>query len=81
MRIGILLFEDVEELDAVGPWEVFGMWERLWPGEVELLTLARTAGPVRAAKGLTLLADHGFADAGRLLAQKTHPPVSGRFLD
>src|SRR5262249_35468738 len=66
MRIGILLFEDVEELDAVGPWEVFGMWERLWPGAIELLSLARTAGPIRAAKGLTLLADHGFADVGRL---------------
>ncbi|MFG1702285.1 DJ-1/PfpI family protein [Nonomuraea sp. M3C6] len=66
MRIGILLFEDVEELDAVGPWEVFGMWERLWPGEIELLSLAPAPGPVRAAKGLTFHADHGLADAGRL---------------
>jgi len=25
-QIGIVLFEDVEELDAVGPWEVLSYW-------------------------------------------------------
>ncbi len=25
-HIGLLLFEDVEELDAVGPWEVLAYW-------------------------------------------------------
>jgi transcriptional regulator GlxA family with amidase domain len=65
-RIGVLLFDQVEELDAVGPWEVFGMWARAAPDEVEVIALAATAGPVRAAKGLTLHADHGFADAGPL---------------
>jgi len=28
MKIGILLFNDVEELDFVGPWEVFKMVAR-----------------------------------------------------
>ncbi len=27
--IGILLFESVEELDAVGPWEVLSYWTRI----------------------------------------------------
>ncbi|MCT9929674.1 DJ-1/PfpI family protein [Planotetraspora sp. A-T 1434] len=65
-RIGILLFDQVEELDAVGPWEVFGMWARACPEEAELVAFAREAGPVRAAKGLTLHADRGFADVGPL---------------
>ena len=26
MKIGILVFPAVEELDFVGPWEMFGMW-------------------------------------------------------
>ncbi len=25
-HIGILVFDDVEELDAVGPWEVLSNW-------------------------------------------------------
>ena len=28
-RLGILLFDDVEELDAVGPWEVVAQWVSL----------------------------------------------------
>lgn len=63
-RIGIFLFTDVEELDAVGPWEVFGAWAGLHPDEAEVLAVAATPGPVRAAKGLTLHADLGVADLG-----------------
>ena len=29
--IGIVLFEDVEELDAAGPWEVLASWTRTHP--------------------------------------------------
>ncbi len=29
--IGIFLFDDVEELDAVGPWEVLANWTQNWP--------------------------------------------------
>ena len=30
-HIGILLFKDVEELDAIGPWEVLSFWTRNHP--------------------------------------------------
>ncbi|MFD1938969.1 MULTISPECIES: DJ-1/PfpI family protein [Nonomuraea] len=66
MRIGILLFDDVEELDAVGPWEVFGMWSKQRPDEADLVSFAREPGPVRASKGLGLHAQYGFADVGHL---------------
>ncbi|HZD72432.1 MAG TPA: DJ-1/PfpI family protein [Actinomycetota bacterium] len=65
-RLGILLFDDVEELDAVGPWEVFGAWAQAYPDEAEVVALATGPGLVRAAKGLRLQADHGFDDVGRL---------------
>ncbi len=65
-RIGILLFNDVEELDAVGPWEVLGAWAHAYPDEAEVVTLAADPGAVRAAKGLRLYAEHGLAQAGRL---------------
>ncbi len=30
-HIGIVLFADVEELDAIGPWEVLAYWTRSFP--------------------------------------------------
>jgi transcriptional regulator GlxA family with amidase domain len=62
---GILLFEDFEELDAVGPWEVFTVARQLFP-ENRVVTIARTREPVRAAKGMRVLPDHSFADAPEL---------------
>jgi transcriptional regulator GlxA family with amidase domain len=63
--IGILLFEEAEELDFVGPWEVFTMAAKLKP-EDRVVTIAATREPVRAAKGLRVLPDHSFADAPQL---------------
>lgn len=63
-RIGILLFDDVEELDAVGPWEVLAAWSHHFrDDDIEVSTLSPRGGAVRAAKGLTLMAEHSFADA------------------
>ncbi|MGI8680016.1 MAG: DJ-1/PfpI family protein [Jatrophihabitans sp.] len=66
-QIGIVLFNDVEELDAVGPWEVLSYWVRRHPEDgYELSTLSRSGGLVRCAKGLTVQAHHSFADAPEL---------------
>jgi transcriptional regulator GlxA family with amidase domain len=63
-HIAILLFDDVEELDAVGPWEVLAYWARKHPDDGwTVSTIARTDQPVRCAKGLRVLADHLVADA------------------
>ena len=67
MRIAIALFEDAEELDWAGPWEVLAAWAHQWPQDgVEVLTLAETLEPVRCAKGLRVLADATWDQAGRL---------------
>lgn len=63
-HIGILLFPDVEELDAIGPWEVLAWWTKKFPEDGYAVTcLAREAGPIQCAKGLTVIADHGLDDA------------------
>ena len=55
--IGILLFDDVEELDAVGPWEVLAAWTGFFPDDGwQVTTLSRDGGYVRAAKGLGMFA-------------------------
>lgn len=66
-HIGIVLFPDVEELDAVGPWEVLAAWTRTYPEDgYDVSCLSRSGGLVQCAKGLTLQAHHSFADAPSL---------------
>jgi transcriptional regulator GlxA family with amidase domain len=65
MRIAIALFEDAEELDWAGPFEVFGTWAGHWPGDgVEILTVADTTAPIRCANGLRVLADVTWEELG-----------------
>jgi transcriptional regulator GlxA family with amidase domain len=63
--IGIVLYPDFEELDAVGPYEVLGMLAKL-DRDYRVVTVAEEAGSVRAFNGLQLVADHGFDDAPAL---------------
>jgi len=62
---GILLFDDAEELDFAGPWEVFTTAARKEQGD-RVVTIAPKPGSVRCAKGLRVLPDHGFEDAPEL---------------
>jgi transcriptional regulator GlxA family with amidase domain len=71
LKIAILIFDGVEELDFVGPWEVFTMANevagragRATPHEVFLV--AEREGPVRCAKGMRVLADRTVAACGAL---------------
>lgn len=63
---GILLFPDAEELDFVGPWEVFTMARHSGHESDRVVTIAERDEPVRCAKGLRVLPDHTFADAPAL---------------
>jgi transcriptional regulator GlxA family with amidase domain len=56
---GILLFDDAEELDAIGPWEVLAAARR--DGDA-VVAVAERAGPIRCAKGLRVVPDVTFAD-------------------
>ena len=64
--IAILLFEGVEELDAVGPYEVLAAWTRIRPDDGWRVITAGVAGPspIRGAKGLVMTPDVALADAG-----------------
>jgi len=62
---GMLIFDDAEELDFVGPWEVFTMVRHILPDE-RVITIAPTLEPIRAAKGMRIIPDHSFADAPEL---------------
>jgi transcriptional regulator GlxA family with amidase domain len=64
--IGILIFDDAEELDFVGPWEVFTMAKAVDPDAHKVLLVAERDAPIRCAKGMRVLPDVTTADCPRL---------------
>ncbi len=63
-HLGILLFDGVEELDAVGPWEVLAYWTRHHPEDgYAVCCFSRDGHAVTAAKGLVLGAHCSMEDA------------------
>ncbi|HLJ28683.1 MAG TPA: DJ-1/PfpI family protein [Candidatus Angelobacter sp.] len=57
-RIGILIFDDVEELDFVGPLEVFGMIS--CANQLEIMIIAETVHEVRCHYGLRVVPSHSL---------------------
>ena len=69
--VGILLFDEVEVLDAFGPFEVFSVAQTTDPGDTghnlfTVVTISESGSPVRTRGGLTVTPHHSFAD---------HPPL------
>lgn len=62
-KIGIVVFAGAEELDFVGPWEVFTMLGNVEPETCEAFLVSERGGEVRCAKGMRVVADYSFADA------------------
>lgn len=67
---GILLFDEAEELDFAGPWEVFTassmLLERAGQEPDTVVTIAESADAVRCAKGLRVLPDHTIDEHPKL---------------
>jgi transcriptional regulator GlxA family with amidase domain len=59
---GLLVFDGAEELDFVGPWEVFTASGMLRGDGDSAVLIAEQAGPVRCSKGMRVLPDHTLAD-------------------
>jgi transcriptional regulator GlxA family with amidase domain len=76
-HIGILLFDGVEELDAVGPYEVLAYWTRHHPDDgYDVACLSWDGRPVTGAKGLVLGA-HVAVAAAPPLEVLVHPGGQG----
>jgi transcriptional regulator GlxA family with amidase domain len=61
-HIGILLFGEVEELDAIGPWEVLAEWTQMHPEDgYDVFCLSKDGGLVQCAKGLVVQTNYSYA--------------------
>lgn len=76
-QIGVLVFDGVEELDAVGPWEVLSHWTQEHPDDGwDAFSLSPAGAPVVGAKSLVLGAHHSF-DSAPPLDVLVHPGGPG----
>lgn len=64
-RIGILIFDDVEELDFVGPLEVFGVASELGAA-CRITMISEKREPIRCRHGLRILSERTLDEAGDL---------------
>lgn len=59
---GLLIFDGVEELDFVGPWEVFTASSMLRDQADTAVLVAERPDPVSCGKGMRVLPDHTLGD-------------------
>jgi putative intracellular protease/amidase len=60
--IGILLFDGAEEMDFVGPWEVFTASLGGVPGD-RVVTIAERSRPITCKKGMRVIPDLTYEEA------------------
>jgi transcriptional regulator GlxA family with amidase domain len=59
--IGIFLFDVMEEIDGIGPWEVFAWWSHHFPDDGwSATTFSVTGEPVTCEKTLVVTPHHSF---------------------
>jgi transcriptional regulator GlxA family with amidase domain len=76
-QIGIFLFDGVEEIDAIGPWEVFAWWTRAYPDDGwEATTFSADGRPVTCDNTLVVHPHHSFATVPALDVM-VHPGGDG----
>jgi transcriptional regulator GlxA family with amidase domain len=63
---GLLIFDDAEELDFAGPWEVFSTSAAMRGQDDRAVLIAERPDPVRCSNGMRVLPDHTLGD---------HPPL------
>ncbi len=66
MKFGILAFNNLEELDAIGPWEVLSWAAKQEQSNMEVYMIGSSGKDITCAKGLKIVTDYTIDD---------HPPL------
>jgi transcriptional regulator GlxA family with amidase domain len=66
MNFGFLIFNDLEELGLVGPWEMVAMWSKYFEGVQNYLMIAEAEAPVTCFNGMIITPHASFRDAPRM---------------
>lgn len=65
MKIGFLLYSDMQLMDVVGPLEVLNFWHKL-DNSIQIINIAETLSSIPCSNGFSLLPDYAFATAPKL---------------
>lgn len=66
LKIGILVFEGIEELDFIAPFEVLSYANKVQAGSVQVSLLAEKLQPLQAFNGLKFIPDNTFENTHAL---------------
>ena len=62
--VAIAIFDGVEELDFVGPWQVLSGWRLLYPDDVDVHLVSDNTEPVTCAQGMRVLPERTWDGLG-----------------
>lgn len=66
IKIGILIFPQVEEMDFVAPFEVLSYINKIEPNSTQVFLIAERLELIQAANGMKIFPDHSFASCPSL---------------
>lgn len=65
-QLGILLYDYVQPMDVIGPWEVFSFWKNILQAPIDMCLISEHGGLVQCDNGITLKATYDFEHAPQL---------------
>lgn len=66
MNFGVLIFDGVEELDFIGPWELLKIWSKVANGPQDCFIIGETQAAVSCARGLSVNPHVSFENCPQL---------------
>lgn len=65
-QLGLLLYDEAQPMDVIGPWEVFSFWKNISPTPFDMHLISETGQLVQCDNGVTLKAHCDFKNAPSL---------------
>ena len=61
-NVGLVLYENVQPMDVIGPWEVLAIWKKLLHAPIEMYLVSENGGLVKCDDDIVLSAHCAFDD-------------------
>lgn len=65
-KFGFILYEQVQPMDVIGPWEIFSIWKKILNAPIDLLLIAEAGPMIECDSDIYLKAHCNFANAPAL---------------
>lgn len=65
-KLGILIYEYVQPMDFIGPWEVFSFWKNVLKDPIEMYLISENGSYVKCDNEITVKAHYDFDHAPQL---------------